>query len=502
MGIKKIIALLAVATFFYACNDPLDLDEVKRSTTDEIITNSTVIFDPSGFVPDPGKTGPYKVCTQEYSLYRPSDPGDDGGKGIIYYPSETESSCAVKSGGLPLVVFVHATGPGYNYTKYKNLLSHLASWGFAVMAYNRNNVAGQTGVERFTKHLLYTYTQSVVKNHLTADIALVGHSSGGGTVRAVLPTAEIQQLNLKSVVLLSPAFNDYVEGLDISEHTNHLLTINVSDDQDPSANGGNKVVNKPMKTGVLDYDLFSIKNSTFSKDALFVSKYGHYYQDYKFCLAYVNAFLLQHLKGQWQYNKYFKNQEKPADWNYLGFEGAEIIQLHREGSSLIINDFENGAPNISSANIKRYVRTSYLFDQHSPHNTGFLEVEWNTAALGVNPYLQLSIHPDYQWTANYKYLAFDVSQMYEDPVNNGINFYVGIRNTDNKAYYQQIEHHKEPLNYPFQFLATTKTHMRTYLIPLTAFQIDTDKLEAVIFRFLDPDHKSGHVVIDNIRFMK
>lgn len=500
--------LIAVSVFALGCNEDLLLEEKHENNIQkESMTRATGDFDPFGYVPDPGRPGPYDVCSKEYSLYRTTDPNDKGGRGIIYYPSA--GNCAVKSGGLPLVVLVHATGNAVSYTSYDKLLNHLASWGFAVMAYHRNGITGQEGISRFRKHLLYTYNSSIVKNHLTADIGLIGHSSGGGTVRAVLPTTEIEQLNLKSVVLMSPAFNDYTVGFDIAKYTDNFFTINIVQDLDPTANGNNKGVTSPMKTGILDYDLFSTSKPGFTKDALFVSQLnsGHFYQNNKFCRAYVSAFLLQHLKGAAGYNKFFKYQHQPENLSGGVWDQApKILQLHREAGSMAINDFELGSGNVTSGNIYRKIQTSYLFDQHSPHSTKLLEVKWNTALLGKDPKLELYLHPDHQWMANYKYIAFDVSQVYKQPINEGINFYVGIRNTENEAYYQRIKDHKEILNYPFQFIYgnddLTKSHMRTYLIPLSAFPVNTDKIEAVIFRFLDPDHKSGHIVIDNVRLVK
>jgi len=71
--------------------------------------------------------GPYSVSFIEHSVLQ------DFEKYEIFYPSETDGS----AGPYPVVIF--SNGTGISASKYRAVLSHLASWGFIVMATEEQN---------------------------------------------------------------------------------------------------------------------------------------------------------------------------------------------------------------------------------------------------------------------------------------------------------------------------------------------------------------------------
>ena len=145
------------------------------------------------------------------------------GQGLLFKPSDSDESRK----NWPGVVFAHGIcGPA---EKYSSSLSRLASWGFMVIA---NQKQGDCGVMNVNHPLatLGNFFQLRLKFHNAADfslmaddirsnlnyligrsdvdsdrIALMGHSMGGGMVIDVASELGKQQSNIvKAVVAIAP----------------------------------------------------------------------------------------------------------------------------------------------------------------------------------------------------------------------------------------------------------------------------------------------------------
>ncbi len=123
--------------------------------------------DESGFyvVHDMTQAGPLLVDSATYFVTGISAPGQAGER--TWYPSNIGSM-----GQLPLIVISH--GNGQQYTFYEYLQSHLASYGYIVMAHRTNSAAGPG----FAAETTLEHTHALIEQQANASVAggvLDGH---------------------------------------------------------------------------------------------------------------------------------------------------------------------------------------------------------------------------------------------------------------------------------------------------------------------------------------
>lgn len=498
---KKYLFLLLLIVLSSCTSNVLDKE--LNTTGDNLGYFPAPPDDKVPIVPDPTRVGSLPVCSTSYTLsrYLPKDTRDpEVGDGIIYYPKGITCSM-VKDGKWPVVVFIHADGPTVK-TQYDEYLSHIASWGYVVLAYHRNQIGANDGskaVTLFKEHLSYLYNQSIVKNNVTADISLIGHSAGGGTVRQVIKLPEIDALNLKSVILMAPAKG--VESYDMSPYVKNLLVFGIASDGDDNVNGSDKPADEVMKTGIIDYDMFAHQQGG-NKDLIFVRDGevitpGHYFQNEDFTKAYTVGFLQLTVKGLQDYSLYFEGQKIPTG---IAPE-RRFKNSHRDWNDKLVQDFEQeSVPNQQQNGVLSEVNTCYLYDQNSPHNTKSLYVTWNSNNTIAN--LEYTIHPDMGVNGS-KYVAFDVSQLYDMSSQDNLNFKVYLIDNvnPNVKRYVDVKDFGALLK-PFGIVVpVVKTVMQSFIIPTSKFAgVDINNLSKVGFEFSDPNFKTGTMVLDNVRF--
>ena len=101
----------------------------------------------------------------------------------IYYPSKMEESNA----SYPLVIM--ANGTGYPVSKYREVLSHLASWGFIVAGNEDENSRTGESSDKTLDYMLAVNEEEDSPFYQKIDVAhigIAGHSQGGvGAINAV-----------------------------------------------------------------------------------------------------------------------------------------------------------------------------------------------------------------------------------------------------------------------------------------------------------------------------
>jgi hypothetical protein len=362
--------------------------------------------------PAPGRPGAYtQVCTHDYNL---APDRSQWGFARVYVPIIDDAQCDRLARGdvvslnrrFNLVVIAHADGEGPPmdaHLNYEGLSEHLASHAFIVVSINRYPTQQVGGAINFfedllSAHLMHLYSGSPVRFSLTTGVALIGHSAGGRSVTAHADVVEDLGLDLRAVVLmaptvdlnLTPSFNGVSEA---------FLGLHVFADGDAAAYG-QKAPDQPMQSTFLVYDragttsdidvLSMTKSLVFANDlvgnpALGMSA-GHYFQNRPFALAYVNAFLQQHLNGHAIFARFLKYQERPGSLP----PSLDLLQLHQDPIRLTVAAFEGESTQnthalggqilygegISVASLQ----ASEVVDPFSPHESGVLFLEMDADA--------------------------------------------------------------------------------------------------------------------------
>lgn len=453
------------------------------------------------------ENGFFEVCSENYVL-----PGykvrsvDEVGVGIIYYPMG-QSCNSVEPGPWPLVMVVPATYRKNEASQetYRSFCEHLASWGYIVVWYYRNMINDLDGDNLFKEHLLYSYNSSLASGHLVEDIALIGHSSGGATVRRAVKSKVLAQLNLKSVILLAPCCYDTYSSFDMSPYVSNLLIFGVSGDEDKAANGTISKENAVMNGGILDYDSFNGGH----KDLIFVSSqnhtssYGHYFQDKKFVKSYSVAFLQQHVKGISEYRKFFEGGQEPSDLIDTNQDANPPLfkKSHRDYNDILVADFEEVTSNEKlSKGISSIKNLSYLQDSNSPHNTKQNYISWDTEQF-PSPFIEYTIPSDLGIVAP-RYLAFDITQLNDGCAFENLNFKVYLVDSMGLKSYVDVKMFAEilPPFLPENAANVLKTVMQSVIIPTHKFMVDLNNIKMVGLEFSDPNFKKGTIALDAIRF--
>lgn len=484
--------------------------------------------------PDPAEPGPFRVCTHIYS-FEGSDAITQSGTFFVPALSVSHGRC-VTHGRFPVLVITNADGP---HGGYAGLGEHLASNAIIVAVVNRGLSVQAEEFEPFLlDHVDYIYNDSEVKDFVRKDLALLGHSAGG---RAVLHHAgAIETLNLpvlgelgdietKAVILLASTVDADFEKTFAGE-TPALMGMNVTNDSDPVA-FGNKSPGQVMQSTFRIYDeaglIPGIPNQfSLEKDMIFVNGGGsHYFQNAAFAKAYINAFLQLHLRGHGTFRRFFKQQEEMPP--PLGDSFPSIFQQHAEPAQLLLANFEDGSADehelggaiqASGAHIENVVvGDAHQLDDFSPHHTKVMKFDWTlgdggaVTPGGAGPDLirfefdePLDLQP-------YRYVSFRITQVFAPATNpSGISRNISVRlETQGGSATVPVSQHGGELHFPIvvgdspvvALDGQTKNAMRTYVIPLRAFEgIDQSAIDELVLDFSDPQGESTVFLFDDVAF--
>lgn len=477
--------------------------------------------------PTPTNPGPYEVCTLDYDFS--PDPAQ-WWMGRIYIPVLDDQQCrsidnertTYLNRKFNVVIIAHADGQGTTseaHLNYEELATHLASNAMIVVSLNRYPTQTSMGASSLfdqvlTHHLDYLYGESAVRNVITENIAIIGHSAGGNSVIQHAGLIEELGYDLKSTILLAPTVN-LEQAISFASDSESFLGVQVTMDLDFNAYGA-PIPDQVMGTGFKVYDELPLSSQACrEKDMLFVSHPGHYFQNEEFTQAYVNAYLQLHLNGHNIFERFFKFQQHPPA---LG--AVTLWQQHDEWHKYVLDDFEQfpdftttagGSIDFSGIGGQE-VDWTYLNDTYSPHSTHALRFSTNNQGLATTT---LNFFSATDLSA-YPFLGFRIGQIY-DPENNATGedtgFRVRLNTTGGSSGWVQIEDNGGLLHFPHvtsaplnpmgpatQLNGGTKNAMRSYLIRSTDFtNIDLDQVESVTFDF-GVTNNVRQLVLDDVVF--
>lgn len=497
--------------------------------------------------PDPAEPGPFRVCSRNYSF---AGSEDKTRSGTFYVPalSDADQRC-LTHGRFPVLVIAHADAPGTGSTGgYAGLAEHLASNAIVVAVVNRVGVSVADFVALLLDHVDYIYEDSAIKDFVLKDLALLGHSAGGQAV--IQHAGAIETLNglilggpddieTKAVILLATLVDVNLEKTFAGE-TPALMGMNVTRDFDESA-FGRKPPGEVMRSTFKIYDEAGLMPGnpdqlSLEKDMIFVDGgppipagvEAHYFQNTLFAKAYINAFLQLHLRGHGIFRRFFKQQEKIPVSPEKPL--PPLFQQHAEPSQLLVANFEDGSATehelggtiqASGTHIKNVVvGDAHQIDDFSPHHTKVMKFDWSlgnggeVTPGGVGPDLIRFQFDDPQDLQPYRYVSIRITQVFDSETNpSGIsrNFSLRLESQGGSASVP-ISQHGGELHFPIivsQAPITpgvnqdgqTKNAMRTYVIPLRAFDgIDQTAVNELVLDFSDPEGESTMFLFDDVAF--
>jgi dienelactone hydrolase len=270
---------------------------------------------------------------------------------LIRYPEGT--SCWLTLADRPLVVVL--PGAGFDYTEYAYLLDHLAANGFVAMSMDiladETPPPGQDGHQNAATTLVGALDDMLADWPFAGqidptNIALVGHSRGGLTVRYLADelAGPGDDWTVRAIVTLAGKISS--EHPIIGNETEALLVLQGGDDADqPPARGFTNYDGADAE--MVLYDAVTIdKSMKLLEDGVhyqFSTKYGLSTQA-QVAKGYVLAFLAQHLlQDDFWYEDYIRGDDEPFGWI------ARVASQFRDNSRLVVDNFEDGTrsnPNI------------------------------------------------------------------------------------------------------------------------------------------------------------
>lgn len=474
--------------------------------------------------PAPVAPGPFRSCSAGYEF--PANGETRFGHFYVPALSIQGRRCMVQ-GKYPLLLIAHADGQGSGASAhgfYDDLASHLASNAIIVASMNRSGVTPEEFGTLLTDHVDYIYAASPIKDFVLNNVALLGHSAGG---RSVIRNAGVihdeTDKELKAVILLAATIDLDLEKSFAGE-TKALLGINVRMDSDVNAYGA-KLPGRIMQSTFKVYDeagllpgqpnVLSLEKDMILANGSDLTTAPHYFQNAAFAQGYINAFLQLHLRGNGTFRRFFKQQEAIPQVT------TQVFQQHADPAQLLVADFENGSVTehelggpiqVIGNSIKDvFVGQTHLIDEFSCHHTQALTFFW-AGALPLGP-------PDwirfrFDETRNllgYRYVALRITQVYDpatNPEGTPRDFSVRLHSDGGDAAVP-VSLHGGELHFPIvtpapmgaQQEEQTKNAMRTYLIPLHAFEgIDAAAVTEVILDFSDAGAKPTVFLLDDVAF--
>lgn len=482
--------------------------------------------------PVPGRSGPYEVCVHDYDF---SPDEKQWLFGRIYAPVFDEETCLTQ-GRFNLVLIAHADGQGPSseaHTNYEALARHLASHALMVVSFNRYGLGAVAGAinifdQVLQVHLDYLYNSSPIRDFITDNIALIGHSAGGRSVIQHAGLINDYGKSLMALVVLAPTV-DLTPDHTFAGQTGAFLGLHVVTDSDAIAYGP-KQANQVMLSTFKVYDdaglipgnpnLLSLeKDMVFVESEVTIPDGSHYFQNQPFTLAYLNAFLQLHLNGHSIFRRFFKFQERPPSLDLALF--PNIWQQHADQVRLVLADFENdslttntlnGPIQTSSGGIENLVvDDAYEIDNYSPHHTRVLKFDLDGSVdIGQPKFIRFGFGQPTDLQA-FGYLSFRATQVY-NPENNPSgtpkNFTIRLHSLNGEGEVNTVDfggalHFPVIVPAPVDFAldGQTKNAMRSYLIRLSEFpQVDLGAVTGLTLDFTATGNEQTTFVFDDLEF--
>ncbi len=429
----------------------------------------------------------------------------------VYHPSNGGCARSVYS---PLVVILHAAGtsPAYAYTDYHYLQRHLARNGFisasidvvadSTQAGDQNNAADEAWAF-VTDYLWANWSKNVYID--PSQVALIGHSRGGDTVRYLAHKLQADPLfNVKAVVSLASATGAGMH-LDGGQ-TEAYLQIYGTNDGDTAPNGTYRFFDQagdndsqfdPVWNGDVVYKSVKLMEDASHRG---YSDLGSPVQQ-DTVKGYILAYLAAHTKGDvtW-YEDYIRGDAVPGGWTDTVYTSYSDGFYRR-----VIDNFDDGflAGTTIGGVVSTIQATAQVFDPGFPHETDVLWA-WGQSTAAA---LTWTIPEGKRNADPFKWLSLRIAQLSGAPSNdlriqirNGAVWSPEIRLTDYGAMPQPTSMCYGQLNgatcLPDQL--TTVEHMATIRVPLSAFGAHDD-VQFVRIRFRG-DSVIDTFMLDNLEF--
>jgi hypothetical protein len=451
----------------------------------------------------------------------------------VYFPADAAGSTmasqiSVAQANYPVVVVVH--GNGHAYTSYDFLLSHLARNGFIAASIHLNS--GMSGLGRanvFFHHM--QVLQTLFAAHIQNNVGLIGHSRGG---EAVFKAARLNHENglghnIKALIPLAPTDQYGKETLGGAFST-PLLVVYGSRDGDITGGIWTPGYTVPQ-TGFALYD----RAAGASKSMVFVYRATHNgfitnnvdapwdseniadmlppADQRKVTLAYMNAFMRLHLRGESQWGGVMTGEWTPAS---VEATGMKLYVQHRDTARRTVDQFTN-PPNWMSSSIGGTVSQTGLpvvpqegalrtLDPKSPHDDIGLQLRWDS--LGDR--LEFAIPASQKNVNSFGTVSIRITQRVDSPHNpaNQIqNLRVALRDTFGNERAVRVGAFAE-VPFPDYRVnhAHTKSALCTIRIPLAAYtivcagmqQVDLTNVDRLALVF--SEKPTGEISIDDVEF--
>ncbi len=476
-------------------------------------------------VPDPARPGGLEVCTHEYDF---SEDPETIRVGKIYLPAFDTDPCAT-TGQFPLVLIAHADFidvlPPDRHLQYEGLATHLATRGFVVVSFNRygNNYQVPGAIDIFDtvleEHLDFLYNDSPIVSFLADDVALIGHSAGGRSVIRHAGIVNAFGQSLRSLIVIAPTIDVGVDST-FDGVTESFLGLHGSHDMDNAAfgdKGPGLVMKSTFKihddAGLIPGDPNAL---SLTKDMIFIEGAEHFMQNEPFTKAYVNAFLLLHVKGFSIFNRFLKFQLRPPSL------GPQVLfQQHADEDRLVVADFENDSDTMNTLNgfievSPEGIESLVVDDAHitdddfSPHHTKVMRFHLDPTPGNNNPnFVTFDLNGPRDLLA-FRYLSFRVTQVYHDmdnPDGSPFDFDIELRSLWGEEDSVKISDFGGELHFPVVVKLfgvgngnQTKNAVRSYLIPLREFDVDVTAVTQVTIDFPFKGHEERDLIFDDIEF--
>ncbi len=439
---------------------------------------------------------------------------------VLYLPRPDASErCAEALGkGRPLALLYPALGSSNNFKDYATLGLHLASHGI-VMASLGHSVGVSEAMEFLDENGVSP----------SGEVALVGHSAGGDLM--VQRRGEVIRSGgtLKAMVLMAPRvstdpFFDYsLSGAEA------FLGLHWTRDDDPvtwgaPGQGPRRSVFRIYDRAGVDFD-DPFEPTLWKHFAFFDFIPGsHFEQDRAGLLAYVTAVLRRQFYDDASQDAFLEAMnpvpglaaaERPISQQHSRRERLRVATFE-EDEALVppIYDgvFEDGASFTAGSAV-----VPAWSDSFSPHDLGVLRFNF-VAAPDVERSVTVLLNENVD-VSDQTHLSFRITQEYHPalaPTGEAVVFDVALQTPGDAV--AQAEDHGGTLAFPVvvdnlllsgqvqENVNATKNAMRTYLIPLFAFEgADLSRVGAIKFNFTRAQTVSGRrmfFALDDVEFVK
>lgn len=465
-------------------------------------------------------------------------------KAIVFFPADAPGATSpgqisAAQPNYPLLVIVHGNSLDTNsYLGYNYLLDFWAKNGFIAASVHCDPGMAATGRAR----VLFQHINSLKAKFgatLQNNIGIMGHSRGGEAVLAALRLNHNEALgnNFLAVICLAPS--DWILQETMQQPWAVPLQV-IYGSMDGDITGGPPL---PMQTGFSIYDRASGAN----KSMVFV--YGSIHDRYNtvwgsgdlgfghlggtdfakvisqaahqtIAQGYMTAFYRRQMRGETQWEGIFAGEWRPVAVDAADGGTVKTYHQYELAANRDVDDFDGAhtATSWQTSTIGGAVTDDgtlpaqpaddnlWTLDSSSPHQTGGLQLHWNSTA----EHLRFDLPAGQQDVSGFSVLSFRITQKNGSPSNVAgatQDLYVTLKSGNGKSRSIRAAAFDE-IPYPDQrfFPQFTKSAMRTVRIPLSSYKIaviftdpvDLTNLVSISFDF--GLRNAGEIEVDSIEF--